>query len=153
MFRATRRLLQAVPAVDKAAPSLRSKITTGITGLAVHPDPLPALTHTYNSTLALLNQIPASAVYRQSAESITRERLAAVSLVGAHPGETEIESVERQIGAGLIEEVILQAEGELKLAAKMIEWKAWEDLESPPAPGQWEPFRQTPSTTTADDLK
>ncbi|CEQ38788.1 SPOSA6832_00240 [Sporobolomyces salmonicolor] len=153
MFRATRRLLQAVPAVDKTAPSLRSKVSTGITGLSIHPDPLPALVHMYNSTLTLLNQIPASAVYRQSVESITRERLGAVTLAGAQGGETAIEGVERQIGAGLIEEVILQAEGELKLAAKMVEWKAWEDLESPPAPGQWEPFRQTPSTTTADDLK
>lgn len=36
-----------------------------------------------------------------------------------------ISEVENQIGAGLIEEVIQVAEGELKLVDKMIEYKAY----------------------------
>ncbi|GAA6059363.1 hypothetical protein JCM10212_003261 [Sporobolomyces blumeae] len=153
MFRATRRLLQATAASPPApAQSLRTKVTTGIAGYSVHPEPLSALESTYTSTLTLLQQIPASAVYRQSAESITKERLAAVTSLGGHGSEGEIEAVEAKIGAGLIEEVVEQAQAELALAGKMIEYKAWEELETQPAPGQWEQFKQTPSTTTADDL-
>ncbi|GAA6002710.1 hypothetical protein JCM10207_007638 [Rhodosporidiobolus poonsookiae] len=153
MFRATaQRLAGAVGSINKAAPSIRSKLSTGITGLAVHPEPLPALLHTYNSTLALVQQMPASAVYRQSVESITRERLDAVNSLGGEGSEQEIEAVESKIGHGIVEELLLQAEEELKLAGKMIEWKSWEELEEVPAPGQWEQFRVTPSTTTADDL-
>ncbi|GAA5888858.1 hypothetical protein JCM6882_002879 [Rhodosporidiobolus microsporus] len=143
MFRATRTLL---------ASASRTKISTGITGIAVHPEPLPALIHNYQSTLSLLEKIPAGAVYRQSAESITKERLAAVQQLGGEGSEADIEAVEQKIGAGFIEEVIMQSEDELKLAGKAVEWKVWEELEEAPAPGQWEPFRITPSTTTADDL-
>ncbi|GAA6013383.1 hypothetical protein JCM11491_006373 [Sporobolomyces phaffii] len=155
MFRATRRLLQAVPTSASAASSpsaLRTKVSTGIAGYPVHPEPLAALAETYRGTLTLLQQIPASAVYRQSAESITNERLHAVTSLGGHGSEQEIEAVEQRIGAGQIEEVIEQAQGELALAGQMIEWKAWEDLESPAQPGQWDQFKQTPSTTTPDDL-
>ncbi|BGP12391.1 hypothetical protein JCM10213_002004 [Rhodosporidiobolus nylandii] len=153
MFAATRRVLAAAPAsLNKAAPSLRTKLSTGITGIAVEQQPFPSLIHTYNSTLALLQQIPTSAVYRQSVEAITRERLAVVNQLGGEGSEEQVEAVENKIGAGLVEELIIQAEEELKLAGKMIEWKAWEELEEQPAPGQWEQFRITPSTTTADDL-
>ncbi|GAA5827262.1 hypothetical protein JCM11251_001198 [Rhodosporidiobolus azoricus] len=142
MFRASRILLAAQ----------RTKLSTGITGIAVHPEPLPALIHNYQSTLSLLEKIPAGAVYRQSAEAITKERLAAVEQLGGEGSEAEIEAVEQKIGHGSVEELIMQAEDELKLAGKAIEWKVWEELEEAPAPGQWEPFRITPSTTTADDL-
>jgi len=68
--------------------------------------------------------MPASAVYRQSVESITKERLEAVTSFGGQGSEAEIEQVEQRIGAGSIEEVIEQAQGELQLAGKMVEWKA-----------------------------
>ncbi|GAA5922701.1 complex I NDUFA5 subunit family protein [Sporobolomyces koalae] len=153
MFRATRRLLQAAPAAQQASTSsLRTKVTTGIAGYPVHPEPLAALTQTYQSTLTLLQQIPASAVYRQSAESITKERLNVVTSLGGQGSEQEIEAVEARLASGLIEEVIEQAQGEFALAGKMVEWKAWEELEAPAAPGQWVQFKQTPSTTTPDDL-
>ncbi|GAA5898060.1 hypothetical protein JCM8208_000144 [Rhodotorula glutinis] len=153
MFRATRILLAAAPQATKAAPtSLRTKLSTGITGIAVHPEPLSALVDSYKSTLNVLDKIPASAVYRQSAEAITRERLAAVERLGGEGDEASIEQVEQAIGAGIVEELLMQATDELKLAGKMIEFKSWEELEEAPAPGQWEPFRVTPSTTTADDL-
>ncbi|GAA5907963.1 complex I NDUFA5 subunit family protein [Sporobolomyces salmoneus] len=155
MIRATRRLLQAVPTTAHPAnspSSLRTKISTGIAGYPVHPEPLRALSQTYQGTLTLLQQIPASAVYRQSTESITKERLEAIKSIGGQGTEQEIEAVEARIGAGVIEEVLEQAQGELQLAGKMIEWKAWEDLETPAVPGQWDQFKQTPSTTTPDDL-
>ncbi|GAA5858786.1 hypothetical protein JCM8547_004987 [Rhodosporidiobolus lusitaniae] len=152
MFRATRRVFAAAASVNKDAASLRTKLSTGITGIPVHPDPLAALLHTYNSTLALVQQIPSSAVYRQSVEAITRERLDAVNSLGGEGNEEQIEAVENKIGGGIVEQLIIQANDELKLAGKVIEWKAWEELEEVPAPGQWEQFKITPSTTTADDL-
>lgn len=125
MFRATRRLLAAAPSAVKEAASLRTKLSTGITGIAVHPEPLSALANSYQSTLKVLEAIPASAVYRQSAEAITRERLDVVKRVGADKAdEASIEQVEQAIGAGIVEELIMQANDELKLAGKMIEFKA-----------------------------
>ncbi|KAK0735913.1 ETC complex I subunit conserved region-domain-containing protein [Apiosordaria backusii] len=55
----------------------------------------------------------------------------------------QISELENKIGAGLIEEVIQVAEGELKLVDTMIESKVWEPLEEPPAEGQWVAFERT----------
>ncbi|KAI9859729.1 MAG: hypothetical protein M1824_003702 [Vezdaea acicularis] len=54
----------------------------------------------------------------------------------------QVSEVESQIGAGLIEEVIEVAEGELKLVDVMAEHKVWEDLEEKPAEGQWKYFER-----------
>ncbi|KAK4231266.1 ETC complex I subunit conserved region-domain-containing protein [Podospora fimiseda] len=54
----------------------------------------------------------------------------------------QIEELEVKIGAGLIEEVIQVAEGELKLVDTMIKAKVWEPLEEQPAPGQWVYFER-----------
>jgi NADH dehydrogenase (ubiquinone) 1 alpha subcomplex subunit 5 len=113
---------QATVAASSHIP--RTKTTLPIVGLAVHQAPLPSLLHTYNSTLSLLQQIPASAVYRQSVESITKERADIVKQLGGKGSEDEIEAVEHRIGAGYIEEVLVQAEEEFALTAKMLEWKA-----------------------------
>ena len=45
--------------------------------------------------------------------------------------------LEKKIGCGQIEEVIVQAENELNLARKMLEWKAWEPLKTQAPPSQW----------------
>ncbi|KAH8804731.1 NADH-ubiquinone oxidoreductase 29.9 kDa subunit [Xylogone sp. PMI_703] len=52
----------------------------------------------------------------------------------------QIQEVENKIGAGLIEEVIQVAEGELKLVDVMLQAKPWEDLEEKPVEGQWTYF-------------
>ncbi|KAL2368363.1 hypothetical protein RJ035_002649 [Blastomyces gilchristii] len=52
----------------------------------------------------------------------------------------QISEIENQIGAGLIEEVIEVAEGELKLVDDMIKFKVWEQLVENPKPGQWTYF-------------
>lgn len=122
LFRATSRLLQVTPVASP--PIARTRLTTGLTGLAVHPAPLPALLQTYASTLALASQMPPSAVYRQAVESITKERIAAIEQLGHEGAEKDIEAVEAKIGMGLVEELLVMADEELQLAAKMIEWKA-----------------------------
>lgn len=55
----------------------------------------------------------------------------------------QVSEIESQIGAGLIEEVIQVAQGELKLVDEMAKYKIWEDLEEKPKPGQWTYFERT----------
>ncbi|KAJ8661567.1 hypothetical protein O0I10_002835 [Lichtheimia ornata] len=116
----TRPLLQAA-----------KKASTGLTGIPVHPNPRPHLIQTYNKTLTALSRLPASAVYRQATESMTQHRLAIVE------GNEDVSEIEKTIDNGQIEELIIQAEEELKLVGKMEEWKPWEPLEVPVPKGQW----------------
>ena len=105
-----------------------NKLTTGLHGLPVHPNPLPTLLDIYRSTLsALSSKIPAGVVYRQSAEAITQNRIDVIQRhagsAGSEGGEPAIEAVEREIGQGVIEELIKAAETERSLVGKMAEWK------------------------------
>ncbi|KAF8078583.1 ETC complex I subunit conserved region-domain-containing protein [Lyophyllum atratum] len=127
MFRITRPLAQVL------------KRSTGLTGLAVHPNPLPELTKAYETTLSVLSSIPPSSVYRQGVEALTLRKLKIVQ--GANG---DISTVEKQLDEGQIEESLDIASDELKLAAKMVQWKAWEPLEEKPEPGQWEYAGQSP---------
>ncbi|RMD42891.1 hypothetical protein DV735_g2243, partial [Chaetothyriales sp. CBS 134920] len=54
----------------------------------------------------------------------------------------QISSIEDKIGAGLIEEVIQVAEGELLLVDQMIEAEPWLPLEEESPPGQWSYFER-----------
>jgi len=147
MFRLTRPLFQAL------------KQSTGITGLAVHPNPLPELIKTYNSTLSILSTIPTTSVYRQGTEALTRHKLNIVQTANG-----DIGAAEKKLNEGQIEESLEIASDELELAQKMVEWKAcvaiplilvffffilrtyltnlylcsWQDPVDVPEPGQWE---------------
>ncbi|KAG6902883.1 hypothetical protein C0995_010052 [Termitomyces sp. Mi166 len=121
MFRATRPLANVL------------KRTTGLTGLAVHPNPLPQLTKTYEETLSVLASIPPSSVYRQGVEALTLRKLNIVKNANG-----DVAAVEKQLDEGQIEEALDVASDELSLAAKMVEWKSWEPLEEKPEAGQWE---------------
>ncbi|KAH9969040.1 ETC complex I subunit conserved region-domain-containing protein [Russula dissimulans] len=126
MLRFTRPLLQA------------SRLSTGLHGLPVHPNPLPELTKTYESTLTALSSIPEHAAYRQGAEALTLKKLKIVQ--GANG---DIAQAEKQLDEGPIEQSIVIAKDELSLVGKLAEWKAWEPLEEKPEPGQWEYFGKT----------
>ncbi|KAK7743105.1 hypothetical protein SLS53_004190 [Cytospora paraplurivora] len=54
----------------------------------------------------------------------------------------QIEELENKIGAGLVEEVIQVAEGELQLVDTIVESKAWESLDEKPREGQWSYFER-----------
>ncbi|KAL4069581.1 ETC complex I subunit conserved region-domain-containing protein [Scleroderma yunnanense] len=133
MFRLTRPLLQQV-----------LKKSTGITGLAVHPNPLPELVQTYESTLSVLSSAPPTSVYRQSVEALTRHKLNIIKGVNG-----DIAAAEKQLDEGQVEESLEIAKDELKLAKNMLEWKAWETLEQKPLPGQWDYFGNTSSPTSS----
>jgi len=124
MFRFTRPLFNQV-----------LKNSTGLTGLAVHPDPLPALKQTYESTLAAVSGIPSSSVYRQGVEALTNRKLKIIE-----NAKGDITSAERQLDEGQIEESLEIAQDELSLVHRMTQWQAWEPLEEKPEPGQWEYF-------------
>jgi len=113
-----------------------SKVSTGLHGLNVHPNPLPALKSTLTDTLSLLASIPATSVYRQGTEATIKNNL---SVIEAAKGD--VTAVENQLSLGQIEEVLESAKAELTLVGKMIEWKAWEPLEEEPRPNQWEYFK------------
>ncbi|KAH8918955.1 hypothetical protein BT69DRAFT_1353514 [Atractiella rhizophila] len=132
----------------------RSKLTTGILGQPVHPEPLQALVRTYDATLQNLSQssIPPSSAYRQSIEAITSHRKSVVSLAleQVKKGEDEekaIRRVEEEFDAGPIEDVYNQAVDERDLVKKMEGWKIWEDLQTKPPAGQWDPVTLPPSNT------
>lgn len=136
-MRFTALLKQAAAAAGKTPVLVRpaSGNPTGITGIYQHPNPRPALISLYNATLGELSEkFPADSVYRQSVENLTKSRLAIVE------SNEVIEKIENQIGCGLIEEVIIQANEELELLRKMAEWKAWEPLQEKPLPDQWTYF-------------
>ena len=105
--------------------------TTGLFGLAPHPQPREALETLYARLLLTLGRLPATAHYRISTEALVRQRLEVVESTESIP---ELES---KLKAGQVEELIVQAQNELQLAEKMMEFKGWEELETPAPAGQW----------------
>uniref|UniRef100_G3U3I8 NADH dehydrogenase [ubiquinone] 1 alpha subcomplex subunit 5 n=1 Tax=Loxodonta africana TaxID=9785 RepID=G3U3I8_LOXAF len=85
----------------------------------------------YAKILEILQQMPKSAAYRKYTEEITNERLSKVN------AEPDVKKLEDQLQSGQIEEVIFQAENELSLARKMVQWKPWEPLVEEPPANQW----------------
>lgn len=131
-MRAALRLRQAAataPLHPYRANKRAGKLTTGLHGVPIHPSPLPALLSVYKATLSSLQtKIPQGVVYRQAAEALTEHRMQVVEKhagkEGTEGGEEAVEAVERELDAGVIEEVIKVAEGEQKLVEQMAEWKA-----------------------------
>ncbi|KAM9697935.1 NADH dehydrogenase [ubiquinone] 1 alpha subcomplex subunit 5 isoform 1-T1 [Dama dama] len=107
------------------------ELTTGLVGLAVCETPHERLKILYTKILDVLGHIPKNAAYRKYTEQITNEKL---SMVKAEP---DVKKLEERLQGGQIEEVILQAENELSLARKMIQWKPWEPLVEEPPASQW----------------
>jgi NADH dehydrogenase (ubiquinone) 1 alpha subcomplex subunit 5 len=120
-----------------------AKWPTGITGVRHHAQPRQQLIGVYNATLDSLKDIPEHAVYRQSVEALTKDRLKIVE------STEDTNAIEAQIGQGLVEEVIDAAQKELVLVEKMKQWKPywdlgvtlltsrWEKLEVEAPEGQW----------------
>ncbi|CAO2610256.1 NADH dehydrogenase [ubiquinone] 1 alpha subcomplex subunit 5, partial [Lemmus lemmus] len=99
--------------------------------LAVCDTPHEGLTILYTKILDILKQFPKHAAYRKCTEQITNEKL---DMVKAEP---DVKKLENLLQGGEVEEVSLQAENELSLARKMLQWKPWEPLVEEPPANQW----------------
>ncbi|KAK1755789.1 ETC complex I subunit conserved region-domain-containing protein [Echria macrotheca] len=99
-----------------------------------------------------LRTLKETQIMKESLEESLRKELVgekleappALPALGPEPQLTadQISELETKIGAGLIEEVIQVAEGELKLVDVMVQAKVWESLEEQPAEGQWKYFER-----------
>ncbi|XP_061085701.1 NADH dehydrogenase [ubiquinone] 1 alpha subcomplex subunit 5 [Conger conger] len=107
------------------------KKTTGLVGLAVSQNPHERLRVLYTKILASVQKMPQDAAYRKYTEEIVNERMNHVRT------ESDVQKLEQKINCGQIEEVISQAESELFLSRKMLEWKPWEPLVEEAPPNQW----------------
>uniref|UniRef100_UPI00358EDB96 NADH dehydrogenase [ubiquinone] 1 alpha subcomplex subunit 5 isoform X3 n=1 Tax=Myxine glutinosa TaxID=7769 RepID=UPI00358EDB96 len=107
------------------------KTTTGLVGLAVAQNPHERLKILYNKILTVLEIIPKEAAYRKFTAQLVGERLQSLHT------EPDLEKLEKKINCGQLEEVIQQAEAELFLARKMVEWKPWELLVGTAPANQW----------------
>ncbi|CAN6663735.1 hypothetical protein TRVA0_035S00826 [Trichomonascus vanleenenianus] len=136
-MRFTRYLLNAAKSTNnRVLVRTGSGDPTGITGVFRHPNPQPALIALYEATLKEVSALPQTSIYRQSVENLTKARKEAVE------SSQTAEQVEQKIGAGLIEEILIQANEELSLIKQMAEAKPWEELIEAPEPGQWEYFER-----------
>jgi len=108
-----------------------AKKATGLTGMTVAVNPHHTLGVLYGKLTRALAKMPQDAAYRKYTEQIVNERSALLN------SERDIAKLEQKIGCGQIEEVIVQAENELLLARRMLEWKPWEPLVQEPPPNQW----------------
>ncbi|KAG5600702.1 hypothetical protein H5410_032072 [Solanum commersonii] len=95
------------------------KETTGIVGLEVVPNAREVLINLYRKTLEEIKAVPEDEGYRKAVESFTRHRL------NVCVEEHESEMIEKRLGCGQVEELIEEAQDELKLIGHMNEWKPW----------------------------
>jgi NADH dehydrogenase (ubiquinone) 1 alpha subcomplex subunit 5 len=90
------------------------KQTTGIVGLDVVPNARAVLINLYTKTLKEIKAVPEDEGYRKAVETFTKHRLTVCE------EEEEWEKIEERIGCGQVEELIEEAQDELKLIGKMI---------------------------------
>ncbi|CAA2986813.1 probable NADH dehydrogenase [ubiquinone] 1 alpha subcomplex subunit 5, mitochondrial [Olea europaea subsp. europaea] len=91
----------------------RLKETTGIVGLDVVPNAREVLIGLYTKTLEEIKVVPEDEGYRKAVESFTRHRLKVCQ------EEEDWEVIEKRIGCGQVEELIEEAQDELKLVGHM----------------------------------
>lgn len=108
-----------------------TKVTTGLTGLVVSKYPHHTLGILYGKIMRTLQKMPENAAYRKYTEQIINERSQILQ------NNENVEKIEQLIGCGQIEEIIVQAENELILSRKMLDWKPWEPLIKEAPPNQW----------------
>ncbi|KAH8302222.1 hypothetical protein KR044_004184, partial [Drosophila immigrans] len=106
--------------------------STGLTGLAVATNPHHTLSALYGKILRAVAKMPQDASYRKNTEQLVKQRANALAQ------NKDITALEKAVGCGQVEELIVQAENELILARKMLGWKPWEKLVQPVPAKQWD---------------
>ena len=131
------------------------KLSTNLTGMTVAKNPHHVLGLYYSKTLRALAKMPSDYPYRKYTEEVmkkkkkyssgTRQPILLLLLFqviqersAILKSSTDLQELEKKIGCGQIEEIMIQAKNELTLARKTLEWKSWEPLVAePPSPNQW----------------
>lgn len=90
------------------------KSTTGIVGLEVVPNAREVLIDLYSKTLKEVEAVPADENYRKAVETFTKHRLQVCQ------EEQDWEQIEKKLGCGQVEELIEEAEDELRLISKLV---------------------------------
>ncbi|XP_044467273.1 probable NADH dehydrogenase [ubiquinone] 1 alpha subcomplex subunit 5, mitochondrial isoform X2 [Mangifera indica] len=90
------------------------KQTTGIVGLDVVPNVREVLINLCSKTLREIPAVPEDEGCRKAVESFTRHRLKVFQ------EEEDWEMIEKRLGCGQVEELIDEAQDQLKLIDKMI---------------------------------
>ncbi|XP_036352768.2 NADH dehydrogenase [ubiquinone] 1 alpha subcomplex subunit 5-like [Ochotona princeps] len=104
---------------------------TGFVGLAVYNNLHERLRILYAKILDVFQQMPKTAAYKKYRQQIINEELNMVKM------KLDVKKLEDKLQGGQIEAVILQAENELSLARKMMQWKTREPLVEGPPASQW----------------
>lgn len=89
------------------------KETTGIVGLDVVPNARAVLISLYTKTLNEIKTVPEDEGYRKAVESFTNHRLKVCQ------EEEDWEQIEKRLGCGQVEELIEEAQDELKLISML----------------------------------
>ncbi|RVW41920.1 putative NADH dehydrogenase [ubiquinone] 1 alpha subcomplex subunit 5, mitochondrial [Vitis vinifera] len=89
------------------------KETTGIVGLDVVPNAREVLISLYTKTLNEIQTVPEDEGYRKAVESFTSHRLKVCQ------EEEDWEQIEKRLGCGQVEELIEEAQDELKLLSML----------------------------------
>ncbi|KAJ3276072.1 ndufa5, NADH-ubiquinone oxidoreductase subunit [Terramyces sp. JEL0728] len=105
--------------------------TTGLVGLPVHHSAKPELLSLYSRITHSLQRFPESSVYRQGTLALFNKRIEFIEKT------EDLKKIEDEFQLGQMEELIEQAQEELKLIKIMEENKPWESLQETPLPGQW----------------
>eukprot|EP00471_Norrisiella_sphaerica_P003970 CAMPEP_0184483798 /NCGR_PEP_ID=MMETSP0113_2-20130426/5470_1 /TAXON_ID=91329 /ORGANISM="Norrisiella sphaerica, Strain BC52" /LENGTH=125 /DNA_ID=CAMNT_0026864415 /DNA_START=189 /DNA_END=569 /DNA_ORIENTATION=- len=96
-----------------------TKDSTGIAGLPVIENAREVLIALYQKTLEDAEGLPKDAGYRDYVTKLSKYRLTVCEK------NEVVEAIEKEIGTGEIEELIQEAEDELKVLEMMKEWKPW----------------------------
>ncbi|KAJ8245312.1 hypothetical protein GJAV_G00269440 [Gymnothorax javanicus] len=123
--------MAAIPGSSAHCHGGRAKEDYGLGGPGRISESTRAITNLVHEDPGLSAEDAPDAAYRKYTEQIIAQRFDHVKT------ESDVEKLEKRINCGQIEEVISQAETELSLARKMLDWKPWEPLVEEPPPNQW----------------
>ncbi|KAL3780290.1 hypothetical protein HJC23_001331 [Cyclotella cryptica] len=101
----------------------RGKTSTGLVGLPVDHDAVPKMIIKYQALLDKLaaSDMPPTATYRKNVEKICRYRIAA-----AQENLDDPEKVEELCNCGQVEELVIQADNEMKVMDMYLRNRWWE---------------------------
>jgi len=147
LSRSARSSLVLRRSVLPAAAAVRHlKATTGIVGLEVEPEAKSILEKLYKQTLEELKAVPAMAEYRKTVEAMTSQRLAVVQ------GTDDLDEIEATVQGGQVEQLIQQAQDELKLIPTLIAANAFDAYDGSPADEIYADLKRRGVALQRDDI-